>query len=122
MAPVDELSQPRSRRAWDRPLRLIVLGACVVVVGVFLFGPSLLNPLLRSAGLVPHPDRYTALYFSDPTALPVRHVRGEPMQFAFTIESHEASRRSFGYRISIGNGQASGETVAVGSVLLVRAG
>jgi hypothetical protein len=82
-----------SRWLWPGAGVLLVLG----------LGLSLLFPAGRhqwALSLIRQPARYTALSFSQPSALPAAVVRGHPMLISFTVANHEGRRVKYTYVVT----------------------
>ena len=75
----------------------------MVAVGIFVLllieGPA--SSVLRGVGLLAEPGHFTALYFSDPAALPTRLAVGEPLVFSFDINNQTSKLEREGWRTFI---------------------
>jgi len=106
----------RTNGRWGRRVGGLLMAVSVVLVLLVLFVPSVFSSTLRRAGLMPHPDRYTALYFADPEALVDLPANAGRIVFGFTVENHEAGTRSYGYRVTVGTTGVGGAQVAAGKL------
>ena len=97
----------------------LLMAVSAALVLAVLFVPSVFSSTLTRAGLIPHPDRYTALYFTDPEALVNLPANAHRIVFAFTVENHEAGTRSYGYRVTAGTSNLGGAQVAAGELRVV---
>ena len=113
-------SAPPSRRRMNlRRAAGLVLAALTTALAILvLFTPSVFSTVLRGAGLWPHGDRYTALYFSDPNALLGQSGAGAGLPVAFTVESHEAARRTYSFQVSVGRNADAQRVVRTGTLTL----
>src|SRR5205807_9457975 len=94
---------PHPRRA-SRLRRGATIALAVVtaaLAGLTLFTPSVFSTALRGAGLWPRGDRYTALYFTQPSTL-LRPAAGGQLTVAFAIDSHQDGRWRYTHMVSVG--------------------
>jgi len=87
-----------------------------------LFAPSVFSTVLRGAGLWPHGDRYTALYFTQPGSLAQSSGSNLQLPVAFAIENHLGERRTYSFRVTVGPGPQSQRVVRSGVLTLVPGG
>lgn len=107
--------RPRARRVVTVALAAVTATLAILV----LFVPAVFSAVLRGAGLWPHGDRYTALYFTQPnTPLGPSGAGTGLLPVTFAVESHEASRRTYSYRVSVGPSAQSQRVVATGELTL----
>ena len=92
-----------------------VMASLLVLV---LFAPSVFSTVLSGAGLWPHGDRYTALYFTRPRSLIQGSASRAQRPVAFAIESHEAGRRTYSFTVTAGRSAQSQQVVSTGMLTL----
>src|SRR5277367_5266167 len=74
----------------------IVLIIAAIVVGVY----HVRNTKAFVDATTHQPERYTELYFSSPTSIPVNVVSGKQLPVSFTIHNVEARNMSYTYDVS----------------------
>lgn len=100
---------------------LAILAIGVILVGYFLYQEQpAIYAALDSLKLVPQPERFTELYFKNPSSLPRAAVAQQPISFAFTIHNAEGATTVYSYEVHF-DYQGGGRTdLATGTVLLVN--
>ena len=106
----------RTNGHWSGRIGGVLMALSTAVVLLVLFVPSVFSSPLTRAGLIPHPDRYTALYFTDPRVVFVPPTKPRRIVFAFTVENHEAGTRIYRYRVTAGASNLGGVQVAAGAL------
>ncbi len=107
-----------AKASWSRRLGVLLGAVSALLALVVLFAPSVFSSVLRNNGLLPHPDRYTALYFTNPGSLIPSPADRKQIVVAFTIENHEAQRQIYSYLVSVGRTNGVGAVLASGLVAL----
>lgn len=54
---------------------------------------------LNNLKLIPQPERFTELYFENPTLLPKQTVAGQPVSFSFTVHNLESVTTTYPYKV-----------------------
>jgi hypothetical protein len=103
------------RGRWGRRLGVVLASLAAVLALLVLFVPSVFSSVLSSNSLVPHPDRYTELYFTDPERV-LNESDRRRIVIPFTIENDGAQRWLYRYEVTIGAGGGTGVVVATGEV------
>jgi hypothetical protein len=86
------LSTQGQRHARRALVMLAVFGALTAAQGPLAGG-------LSSAGLTPHPDRFTELYFATPNHLPSSAHLGRDVPIDFIIVNHEGKSMTYFWRL-----------------------
>ncbi len=84
----------------------IVVAAATLATGIYYSQHSHIFTSATSR----QPTRYTELYFSNPTSLPVRVPRGSALPVSFTVHNLEA--RNMQYAVAVSLIGASGQVLA----------
>ena len=64
---------------------------------------------MNTLKLVPEPERFTELYFTNPAAIPTSTIAGQPMSFAFTIQNLQGVTTTYPYTAYFKN--PAGQTI-----------
>ena len=115
------VAPPRGARRTS-PVRRGVLAALATLTAALailvLFVPSVFSTILRGSTFWPHSERYTALYFTYPNALVTHAGPRRTLPVTFTVESHEGTRRTYRYEVSIGRSTQTQHVVRTGTLIL----
>jgi hypothetical protein len=80
---------------WSVLLFLILIWA-----GMVLYGErAQAKAMLISLKLLPQPEHFTELYFTDPRAIPTSTIQGEPIAFSFSIGNQEGATMTYPYDV-----------------------
>ena len=90
-----ETEQKKNRFGAYWILALLLVLICVASV-VYLFRGAVYNGL-DALKLIPTPERFTELYFTDPGAIPSSVTSGKPISFTFTIANQEGVTTTYPY-------------------------
>ncbi|NTW14235.1 MAG: hypothetical protein HGA31_04370 [Candidatus Moranbacteria bacterium] len=84
--------------------RSVMIAAMLIITAVVFFTYLKRDAIYAQMNawlLIPKPERFTELYFSDHTNLPKRVSAGDRMRFSFVIVNHEGNARSYGYSVHL---------------------
>lgn len=109
-----DVGRPGLRRAATVVLAVVAAALTLLVLSV----PSVFSTVLRGAGLWPHSDRYTALYFVQPSTVSGTTGPRSGLPVTFAVENHEAGRRTYSFRVTIGPNARTQRVLDTGTVTL----
>ncbi len=87
------MQETPGRRRWHLYTAWVVPLALLSVATTVGFPP--VRRVLMAARLMPVPDTYTALFFTDPNALPSAVKPGDPIRFRFTVSNMSPRRGTY---------------------------
>jgi hypothetical protein len=87
--------QPKKKHSVVHNTFIALAILCVIFVAYALRG--LIYNALYSLDLIPIPERYTELYFTNPAAIPTSITAGKPATFSFTVVNHEGVTTTYPY-------------------------
>ncbi len=103
------------RRPWHLVIAWVVPLALLAVAGTVGFPP--IRRVLTAARLMPVSESYTAMFFTDPNALPSAVRPGDPIRFRFTVNNMSAHRSAYRWEALV-NTDCGQHDLHDGSVML----
>jgi hypothetical protein len=101
--------EPKARTTGWLIAILILIG---VVFLIYVYRGAIYGEM-GALKLIPGPERFTELYFTDPASLPTSTTSGETLSFSFTINNLEGATTAYPYVVYF-------QTPTGGSIVLRR--
>jgi hypothetical protein len=97
-----------------------------MIVLIALFGGAFVlyleretvNAELNNLKLIPMPERFTELYFENPSTLPKQIIAKKPISFAFTIHNLEGVTTTYPYTVFLQYPSANPSTIVSNTVTI----
>jgi hypothetical protein len=89
-------NEGQKKHNWMRLFVIVVLALICLIFVVYRYR-SFIYAEMDALKLLPEPERFTELYFTDPAAIPTSTVAGQTMSFAFTIQNLEGVTTTYPY-------------------------
>jgi hypothetical protein len=104
----------------ERPIpRGAFIALAIFCVAAILYGfRGIIYNELNSLNLIPLPERFTELYFTNSTAIPTSTTPGRSVTFAFTVVNHQGVTTTYPYTSYFTDPSARRTILASGSVSL----
>ena len=77
---------------------IIIILLMVGTLSLVAYGErGMIHAKLNDLKLIPIPERFTELYFEDPSSLPTQTTAGKPISFAFGVHNVEGTPTTYPY-------------------------
>jgi hypothetical protein len=97
---------------------VLLLAACVAVI-YFVYGNAIYGEM-NALKLIPSPEAFTELYFTDPSALPASAPSDQPLVFDFTISNIEGVQMNYPYVVSFMDAAGKEADLATGTIAIAN--
>jgi hypothetical protein len=88
----------KDKGAWPQYIVAFLIIVVIIVVALTAYWQrAAIRAELGDLKLIPMPERFTELYFENPSSLPTQTVAGTPMSFLFGIHNAEGVTTAYPY-------------------------
>ena len=99
---------------------LFLLALVLILISIVCYEGNTVYAELENLKLIPMQERFTELYFENPSFLPQRAFAGDPISFSFTIHNLEAVSTNYPYNIYFEGSNGQSVVFASSSVTLAE--
>ncbi len=110
--------EPKSKNERPASRAIFIVLAIFCVAGIIYLSRGIVYNALYSLKVIPVPERFTELYFTNPAAIPTSTISGKPVSFSFTVVNHEGVTTTYSYVSYFINPSAQKTILASGTVSL----